>query len=329
MKTRLGVVGLGLIWEHIHAPILEELRDWFEIKALCARNIETVERFQSHYPDAKAFVDYRELMRCGEIDAALCATPISMNAPVTLEALKQGINVFVEKPPALSYEDLVKMQESSKETGASVTVLEQAVYSSQAAATQKVLRAKRLGTCVCWEKVSHYPIEQAGAYANTAWRNEADFPLGLILDGGYHDIAQLLMLFGMPEGLLAHGRTLREGYGKYDHIQTMFKYRDDMCGTFSYSSYLPAHENRFVIRGTEGTLQVLDNKLRLELAGRETQDIAFSESNAYRDMWMALVKGGEPRFSLEDAAHAERLFEAMQHSIETGQMQTVQEGVRR
>lgn len=38
MKLRLGIVGLGLIWENIHMPILMDMKEQFEIKAFCVHN---------------------------------------------------------------------------------------------------------------------------------------------------------------------------------------------------------------------------------------------------------------------------------------------------
>lgn len=37
MKLRLGIVGLGLIWENIHMPILMDMKEQFEIKAFCVQ----------------------------------------------------------------------------------------------------------------------------------------------------------------------------------------------------------------------------------------------------------------------------------------------------
>ena len=115
------------------------------------------------------------------LDAVLCATPIHLNAEVTKAALRAGKDVFVEKPPVLTMSDAREMQELSDRIGATVTVLEQILYAPETVAIRENLHSGDLGRSVLWEKISHYPIEDAGDYADTAWRREADFPLGLIL----------------------------------------------------------------------------------------------------------------------------------------------------
>ena len=46
MKLRLGIVGLGLIWENIHMPILMDMKEQFEIKSFCVHNEKKIPLWQ-------------------------------------------------------------------------------------------------------------------------------------------------------------------------------------------------------------------------------------------------------------------------------------------
>ena len=52
MKLRLGIVGLGLIWENIHMPILMDMKEQFEIKAFCVHNEKKIPLWQQRLPGA-------------------------------------------------------------------------------------------------------------------------------------------------------------------------------------------------------------------------------------------------------------------------------------
>ena len=52
MKLRLGIVGLGLIWENIHMPILMDMKEQFEIKAFCVHNEKKIPLWRQRLPGA-------------------------------------------------------------------------------------------------------------------------------------------------------------------------------------------------------------------------------------------------------------------------------------
>ena len=84
MKLRLGVVGLGLIWQDIHMPILMDMKEEFEIKAFCVHNEKKVPLWQERLPGAAAYTDYHQMVRDDSIDAVVVTTPLEMNAEVAL-----------------------------------------------------------------------------------------------------------------------------------------------------------------------------------------------------------------------------------------------------
>ena len=48
--------------------------------------------------DCQAYSDFRELLERDDLDAIMVATPDHWHAPITLAALKKGIDVYCEKP---------------------------------------------------------------------------------------------------------------------------------------------------------------------------------------------------------------------------------------
>ncbi|MGH9677675.1 MAG: Gfo/Idh/MocA family protein, partial [Candidatus Acidiferrum sp.] len=68
-------------------------------------------------PDAKGFKDYRELLNNKDIQAVTIATPDHWHALVAAEALRQGKDVYCEKPLTLTIAEGQYLVKLAKETG--------------------------------------------------------------------------------------------------------------------------------------------------------------------------------------------------------------------
>jgi predicted dehydrogenase len=99
-RTRVGVVGCGLIAQVMHLPYLAELRDRFEISALCDISPEVLAACAEHYGVTRTFTRWQELLD-EPLDAVLVLTPGS-HAPIATAAAQAGYHVFCEKPLCLS-----------------------------------------------------------------------------------------------------------------------------------------------------------------------------------------------------------------------------------
>ncbi len=75
-------------------------------------------------PAAKAFADYREVLDSKDIDAVIIGTPDHWHAPMTMEAVQAGKDVYVEKPVTHNLAEgdkLVKAVEESRRVVATGT----------------------------------------------------------------------------------------------------------------------------------------------------------------------------------------------------------------
>jgi predicted dehydrogenase len=70
-----------------------------QVIALCDVNRRTLAAAQKQYPDARTYVDFRELYRqADDIDAVVVSTAEHTHAYATMPALKMGKHVYCEKP---------------------------------------------------------------------------------------------------------------------------------------------------------------------------------------------------------------------------------------
>jgi predicted dehydrogenase len=99
-RLRVGVVGCGVIAQVMHLPHLAELRDRFEIAALCDISAPTARACAEMYGVENVFTSWQDLV-AEKLDVVMVLTSGS-HAPIAVAAANAGSHVFVEKPLCLS-----------------------------------------------------------------------------------------------------------------------------------------------------------------------------------------------------------------------------------
>ena len=95
-KVKIAIVGCGVI-SYNHLFSLVELDD-VEITALCDVIPEKAQKRKEEFSlDSKIYTDYNTLLKSEKLDAIHICTPHHLHASMTTDALKYGINVFLEK----------------------------------------------------------------------------------------------------------------------------------------------------------------------------------------------------------------------------------------
>jgi hypothetical protein len=67
--------------------------------------------------DCKEYFDYREIIKRNDIDMILCATPDHWHAQVSIDAMKNGKDVYCEKPLSLTIREGRKMTDAARKYG--------------------------------------------------------------------------------------------------------------------------------------------------------------------------------------------------------------------
>ncbi|MEA2016023.1 MAG: Gfo/Idh/MocA family oxidoreductase [Actinomycetota bacterium] len=332
-KVRLGVIGPGLVWERVHEQELKRFTDKFEIAAFCARSDKSKKKVEKEYPGIPFYRDYKVMLKEPFIDAVIIMTPIPMNPVIAGEALDAGKDVFVEKPLATNSADAGKLIKKEKNSGRKIFVLEQFVHRKFTDRMIEIINSGKIGDILMFERVYHGYIgtkkEDEMNYGNTEWRMKPEYPLGMLMDGGIHEIAALSKIFGKPRSVFATGVKYRQdSYGDYDYESMIFEYKNNLIGTFCNSYYLNGKKNCLIIRGTKGlayyeeglTVTVEENN-----GGRDI--INLKGESPYDLMWGNFVdcldKGIRPYYTSDKALDDLEIFEAIGKSLKEGVRVTV------
>lgn len=170
-RTRIGVVGCGLIAQVMHLPYLAELTDRFELAAVCDLSDRVVTGCARRYGVPGAFTAWEELL--GEqLDAVLIATS-GDHAPIAIAAAQAGMHVLVEKPMALSSAEATAMVQAAQQADVRLVVGTMKRYDpayqrlDELLAGADDLRLVRVTTLESpWAPyVQHYPLIQGDGVA--------------------------------------------------------------------------------------------------------------------------------------------------------------------
>lgn len=107
-EGRIGIalVGAGAFATSAHLPNIEKLHSQFALRAVVSKKGTTAKQFAKQYGAAYCTTDFEEVLNDPDVDAVLIATRHDLHAKLALAALRAGKHVFVEKPLALTHEEL-------------------------------------------------------------------------------------------------------------------------------------------------------------------------------------------------------------------------------
>ena len=115
-KLRVGVVGTGVIGQVMHLHFLRELKDRYEIAAICDLSVTSGQACAEEYRVTQVFTDWRDMIETVPLDAIFILTSGS-HAPLAIEAARAGLHIFTEKPMCFSVREGLEMNRAAKDAG--------------------------------------------------------------------------------------------------------------------------------------------------------------------------------------------------------------------
>lgn len=102
-KVNLGLIGAGGRGAYVMSVF--QKTNQVNVTGVTEVWAERRDKALSTAPGAKGFVDHRKMLELKELDAVLIATPDHWHAGITIDALRAGKDVYVEKPLTLKIEE--------------------------------------------------------------------------------------------------------------------------------------------------------------------------------------------------------------------------------
>ena len=152
-KVRVGIIGVGQIGkQHIrkYANVPEA-----EIVAVADVRQDEANHVAQENGIPSVYVDYRELLQRDDIDSVDVCLHNRLHAPVTIDALEAGKNVYCEKPMSWAYGEAKRMADTAQRTGRMLHIQLSTLYQPEARAAQRIIQDGHLGE-IYYAKSCHY-----------------------------------------------------------------------------------------------------------------------------------------------------------------------------
>ena len=116
-KIKVALIGAGSFAKGMHLPNLEKLNNFYDIYAIMSKTGSNATSIAQQYKAKYATTNYQEILDDPNIDMVMICTRHNLHAQYSIEAMKKGKAVFVEKPMALNKKEMEEVFRTIQITG--------------------------------------------------------------------------------------------------------------------------------------------------------------------------------------------------------------------
>ena len=338
---RVGFIGAGGI-AGTHITWLKPLKG-VEVVALAdPRDGACEQQIKTHGLDgAKAFKDYKALLKMSDIDAVSVCTPNWMHKQPTIAALNAGKHVIVEKPMAMKARDAQAMCDAASAAGKVLTIGFQHRFSPGAQFVRRAVANGELGD-VLYARA--HALRRRGIPSWGVFGQKKLQGGGPLIDIGVHIIEMTHYVMGKPKPVAASSScytylgnkkpNATAAWGDWDYktydVEDLAAgfVRFDNGATLSIEASFAAHiENDAFTTTLMGTKAgaAIDSGARLftDYCGKmvNVQPTVFEKNEAFAlkmRYWIEAIRGGENQAPGEDGLAVQKILDALYLSAERG-----------
>jgi len=244
-KIRWGIVGLGNIAEKF-AQDLSLIKD-AELVSVASRSKEKSKIFANKYNVENAYDSYVDLFYCKQVDVIYIATPHTLHAELSIEAMNCGKHILCEKPMAVNTGQLEKMIAASVKNK---VFLMEALWSRF---LPSIIQAKDLIENNTIGTVTHMNVDFAFYGMDRSAEGRVlnpDLAGGSLLDIGIYPVFLAYLILGKPKKIMASANFHATGIEK--QISIIFGYEDAQA--LLYSGLTSNTEVKAEITGDKGSV---------------------------------------------------------------------------
>ena len=253
-----GFIGCGEVTEKKSGPAFNSV-ERSKVVAVMSRSEQKARSYAERHKVRKWYKDAQSLIDDPDVNAVYIATPPSSHATFAIMAMRAGKPVYVEKPLAASYEDCIRINRISEQTGIPCFVAYYRRYLPYFQRVKQIIDEGEIG------KVTNVQIRFSvpprdldyNRPDNLPWRLQPD-----IAGGGYfydlapHQLDLLQNIFGVITR--AHGYCANRAhlYEAEDTISAAFMFQNGLpgSGSWCFVGHESAKEDCIEVVGDKGML---------------------------------------------------------------------------
>ena len=248
VKLSTGIIGLGVVGKR--RKIFIEKNNNYKIIAIS--DIRFKKNFKSK--NIFFFKNYKNLLNL-KLDCVFITLPNYLSPIVTKEFLKKGINIFCEKPPGRTVDDILSIIKVEKKSSAKLKYGFNHRYHGSIELAKKIIQNKSLGSILNIRGL--YGKSKILTYNKSDWRSKKKFAGGgILLDQGIH-LLDLINYFCGP--FVIFKSFVNNKYWNYDvedDVFSIFKNKNNVVASIHSTAVEWQHKFRLEISMQKGSLEL-------------------------------------------------------------------------
>ena len=253
-----GFIGCGEVTEKKSGPAFNEV-EGSQVVAVMSRSENKARSYAERHHVRKWYTDASELIEDPDVNAVYIATPPSSHATFAIMAMRAGKPCYIEKPLAASYNDCIRINRISEQTGVPCFVAYYRRYLPYFQKVKEIIESETIGNVVNVQVRFSVPPRDLDFQSGKEmpWRLQPD-----IAGGGYfydlapHQIDLLQNLFGVITR--AHGYPANRAhlYQAEDTLSACFFFESGIpgSGSWCFVGHESAKEDCIEVIGEKGSL---------------------------------------------------------------------------
>ena len=256
-KLNVAIIGQGRSGRNIHGSFFKsEANVYFNVVAVVDFSEVRRERALTEYPGCVAYADYTELYKRDDIDLIVNASYSEMHYPITLDLLRHGRNVVVEKPMGRNVTECETLIKTAKDMGVTLAVFQQSLFTPNFLKVKEIIASGKIGD-----------VEQISIHYNSLsrrwdWQTLQCRLAGSVYNTGPHPIGHALDLLGWDDQAKVVysrlGNHLTSGDAD-DYAKILITAPGKPLVDIELSAIDAYNDFLFKVQGSRGTLKVKGN----------------------------------------------------------------------
>lgn len=248
--VRWGIIGLGFFGE-VHADALADMPG-IELTALCTRRSERLTELSDRYGVRGRYADYRELLADPAVDVVSITTHVDDHRDITIEALRAGKHVLLEKPMAPGGAECEQILAVAQDARGLLMVGHICRFDPRVVLAKQAIDEGRIGRIISIHARRNLSKAIGAAHLDK---------ISALMGDGIHD-ADLMLWFTGAKPVSVYAQEVHPGTCKHpDGGFATVRFDSDAVGVIESVWHLPeqtpyAIDARMEVIGTEGALYI-------------------------------------------------------------------------
>ncbi|MBI4056220.1 MAG: Gfo/Idh/MocA family oxidoreductase [Elusimicrobia bacterium] len=287
-----AIIGFGQVAEKAHACAWKEYANDFSIVAVAEQSQARLKCAAASFPDAGLYPDFLSLLQSeSALDFVDIATPPASHPALILQALQQNCHVLCEKPLATNPKDLETILSLSQAKNRAVFTVHNWKKAPHFLKASEILKEKLLGEVRHVELHTLRNQPATSTPSGPAWRKDISLSGGgILVDHGWHLFSLLQEL--LPQHPLSITARLNIDEGGTEEEASCFLIYPNATAHLFLTWRSHERSNWGILHGTQGTLEIRDDRLSLQRKGHPIEVFPLEEklsASSAHPAWFSLL----------------------------------------